>query len=124
MDPLSPHQAEFGNHAVDVVKKAVRENGWEASMAMSLPQITNDIARFIRHVPGCGEPGTEMKLDLQMTADFQVMMSACAVLVALSAEDARRVDNGAQVRRVAELALHRGPSVDFAGYYQRHIKAA
>ncbi len=39
-------------------------------------------------------------------------------------EDARRVDNGAQVRRVAELALHRGPSVDFAGYYQRHIKAA
>ncbi len=39
-------------------------------------------------------------------------------------EDARRVDNGAQVRRVAELALHRGPSVDFAGYYQRHIKTA
>jgi transposase-like protein len=36
-------------------------------------------------------------------------------------EDARRVDNGAQVRRVAELALHRGPSVDFSGYYQRHI---
>ena len=36
-------------------------------------------------------------------------------------EDARRVDNGAQVRRVAELALHRGPSVDFGGYYQRHI---
>lgn len=39
-------------------------------------------------------------------------------------EDARRVDNGAQVRRVAELALHRGPSVDFSGYWQRHIKAA
>ncbi|HVZ27731.1 MAG TPA: IS1595 family transposase [Rhizomicrobium sp.] len=39
-------------------------------------------------------------------------------------EDARRVDNGSQVRRVAELALHRGPSVDFSGYYQRHIKAA
>jgi hypothetical protein len=38
-------------------------------------------------------------------------------------EDARRVDNGAQVRRVTELALHRGPSVDFGGYYQRHIKA-
>ena len=36
----------------------------------------------------------------------------------------RRVDNGAQVRRVAELALHRGPSVDFAGYYQRHKDAA
>jgi transposase-like protein len=39
-------------------------------------------------------------------------------------EDARRVDNGAQVRRVAELALHRGPSVDFAGYYQRHVETA
>jgi len=41
-----------------------------------------------------------------------------------AAQDARRVDNGAQVRRVTELALHRGPSVDFGGYYQRHIKAA
>jgi transposase-like protein len=38
-------------------------------------------------------------------------------------EDARRVDNGAQVRRVTELALKRGPSVDFAGYYQRHIQS-
>ncbi len=38
-------------------------------------------------------------------------------------EDARRTDNGAQVRRVTELALHRGPSIDFAGYYQRHIEA-
>jgi len=39
-------------------------------------------------------------------------------------EDARRVDNGAQVRRVTELALKRGPSVDFSGYYQRHVRAA
>ena len=39
-------------------------------------------------------------------------------------EDARRVDNGTQVRRVTELALHRGPSVDFSGYYQRHMKTA
>jgi transposase-like protein len=38
-------------------------------------------------------------------------------------EDARRVDNGAQVRRVTQLALNRAPSVDFAGYYQRHKKA-
>lgn len=37
-------------------------------------------------------------------------------------EDARRVDNGAQVRRVTKLAHHRGPSVDFGGYYQRHMK--
>lgn len=26
--------------------------------------------------------------------------------------------------RVTELALHRGPSIDFAGYYQRHVTAA
>jgi len=39
-------------------------------------------------------------------------------------EDARRTDNGSQVRRVAELALKRGPSVDFGGYYQRHVKEA
>ncbi len=38
-------------------------------------------------------------------------------------EDALRQDNGAQVRRVTELALNRGPSVDFAGYYQRHCGA-
>jgi hypothetical protein len=30
-------------------------------------------------------------------------------------KDARRVASGAQVRRVAELALHRGPSVDLPG---------
>jgi hypothetical protein len=36
-------------------------------------------------------------------------------------EDARRLDNGTQVRRVTELALYRGPSIDFAGYYQRHL---
>jgi hypothetical protein len=39
-------------------------------------------------------------------------------------EDARRSDNGSQIRRVAELALKRKPSVDFSGYYQRHVKAA
>jgi transposase-like protein len=39
-------------------------------------------------------------------------------------EDQRRVDNGAQVRRVTQLALTSKPSVDFAGYYQRHVKAA
>jgi hypothetical protein len=39
-------------------------------------------------------------------------------------EDARRVDNGAQVRRVTQLALTSKPSVDFSGYYQRHLKAA
>ena len=40
------------------------------------------------------------------------------------ARHSRRMDNGAQVRRVTQLALGRGPSVDFAGYYQRHVKAA
>jgi hypothetical protein len=39
-------------------------------------------------------------------------------------EDARRVANGEQVRQVARLALTSKPSVDFSGYYQRHLKAA
>ena len=38
-------------------------------------------------------------------------------------EDSRRVANGEQVTRVAELAMARKPSVDFSGYWQRH-KAA
>ena len=39
-------------------------------------------------------------------------------------EDNRRVDNGAQVRRIAGLAMKRKPSVDFTGYWQRHVKTA
>ena len=35
-------------------------------------------------------------------------------------EDARRIDNGGQVRRVVSLALSRKQSVDFCGYWQRH----
>jgi len=38
-------------------------------------------------------------------------------------EDNRRLPNGEQVRQVAHLAMKRGPSVDFGGYWQRH-KAA
>ena len=34
-------------------------------------------------------------------------------------EDARRVDNGTQVRHVAGLAMANKPSVDFCGYWQR-----
>jgi transposase-like protein len=37
-------------------------------------------------------------------------------------EDNRRVPNGDQVTRVAALAMRKGPSVDFSGYWQRHIK--
>jgi transposase-like protein len=36
-------------------------------------------------------------------------------------EDNRRVSNGDQVNRVAALALRRGKSVDFTGYWQRHV---
>jgi hypothetical protein len=39
-------------------------------------------------------------------------------------EDNRRVTNGEQTRNVAALAMRRGPSVDFGGYWQRHVKAA
>jgi ISXO2-like transposase domain len=38
-------------------------------------------------------------------------------------EDNRRVSNGDQVNRLAGLALKRGKSVDFTGYWQRHIDA-
>jgi transposase-like protein len=37
-------------------------------------------------------------------------------------EDNRRVSNGDQVSRVAHLAMKRGKSVDFTGYWQRHIQ--
>jgi len=39
-------------------------------------------------------------------------------------EDNRRVANGEQVRTVAHLAMKSKPSVDFSGYWQRHVKAA
>ena len=39
-------------------------------------------------------------------------------------DDDRRVSNGEQTRTVAHLAMKRGPSVDFSGYWQRHVKAA
>ena len=37
-------------------------------------------------------------------------------------EENRRVPNGEQVRRVAGLALGRKKSVDWCGYWQRHVK--
>lgn len=36
-------------------------------------------------------------------------------------EDNRRVSNGAQMKRITSLALSRKPSVDFCGYWQRHL---
>jgi transposase-like protein len=36
-------------------------------------------------------------------------------------EDNRRLSNGEQVSRVAGFAMKRKPSVDFGGYWQRHI---
>jgi hypothetical protein len=36
-------------------------------------------------------------------------------------EDNRRMSNGEQVNRLAGLAVGRGKSVDFTGYWQRHI---
>ena len=38
-------------------------------------------------------------------------------------EDNRRVSNGEQVSRLAGLALKAKPSVDFNGYWQRHVQA-
>ncbi len=39
-------------------------------------------------------------------------------------EDNRRTPNGDQVKRVVDLALGRKASVDFTGYWQRHVKPA
>jgi transposase-like protein len=36
-------------------------------------------------------------------------------------EDNRRVSNGDQTRRAVGLAMKSGPSVDFTGYWQRHL---
>jgi hypothetical protein len=36
-------------------------------------------------------------------------------------EDNRRVPNGEQISRLAALAMKNKPSVDFSGYWQRHI---
>jgi hypothetical protein len=38
-------------------------------------------------------------------------------------KDSRQSSNGEQVNRVAGLALRNKPSVDFTGYWQRHLEA-
>jgi cytochrome oxidase assembly protein ShyY1 len=38
-------------------------------------------------------------------------------------KDNRRLSNGEQVGRIAGLAMVSKPSVDFAGYWQGHIRA-
>jgi hypothetical protein len=38
-------------------------------------------------------------------------------------EDHRRVSNGEQFQRITGLAMKRKPSVDFTGYWQRHLGA-
>ena len=38
-------------------------------------------------------------------------------------EDHRRISNGEQASLIAALAMKRGPSVDFSGYWQRHQAA-
>lgn len=37
------------------------------------------------------------------------------------AEDNRRVSNDDQVSRLTALVMKRGKSVDFTGYWQRHV---
>jgi len=36
-------------------------------------------------------------------------------------EDNRRASNGEQVNRISTLAMRHKPSVDFGGYWQRHV---
>jgi hypothetical protein len=37
-------------------------------------------------------------------------------------EDNRRVSNGDQLQRISALAMRHKPSVDFCGYWQRHVQ--
>jgi hypothetical protein len=39
-------------------------------------------------------------------------------------EDNRRIANGEQIKRLAALAMMGKPSVDFSGYWQRHVLAS
>ena len=56
---------------------------------------------------------------LALSRDLNMSHKACWVLLHNGAK-MRRADNGAQGRRVTELAPKRGPSRDIAGYYRRH----
>jgi hypothetical protein len=47
-------------------------------------------------------------------------LDACGALDRISSPN-RRISNGNQVNRVAALALKRSKSVDFTGYWQRHV---
>jgi hypothetical protein len=82
----------------------------------------------------CGVPGTGCRRS-QRTAGrpaFAALASRSAASPITSApriwkpprEDNRRVSNGDQVSRIAALAMKRGKSVDFTGYWQRHIPLA
>jgi hypothetical protein len=39
-------------------------------------------------------------------------------------EEHRRSSNGEQANRLTGLAIKQKPSVDFSGYWQRHVEAA
>jgi hypothetical protein len=57
------------------------------------------------------------------TAEMRAAIYDQATSASELSTDNRRVDNGAQVSRLAGLAMKRKPSVDFSGYWQRHVMA-
>lgn len=65
--------------------------------------------------PGCAAPKSAS------TTTLQGRICSATRKSPHGARDNRRVSNGDQVNRVAALALKRGKSVDFTGYWQRHI---
>jgi hypothetical protein len=82
----------------------------------------NDAARIQIHLTGplffsadCAEPRSAF------TIISQARICSATRRKVHGVEDNRRVSNGDQVSRVAALAMRRGKSVDFTGYWQRHI---
>jgi hypothetical protein len=78
--------------------------------------------------PDAEERQTKLRLThaLNTIVDERKLRQAEAALLryaqeATWREDNRRVSNGDQVSRLAGLATKQKPSVDFSGYWQRHL---
>jgi hypothetical protein len=61
---------------------------------------------------------TYMSVSRARESHRRIVSSPICPRVLIWQEDNRRVSNGEQVNRIAALALKRGKSVDFTGYWQ------
>jgi hypothetical protein len=61
---------------------------------------------------------------LSLASVFTMKLEEAEARLSSWREDNRRVSNGDHVNRITRLALKRGKSVDFTGYWQRHMQSA